>query len=273
MRAPSAEIAVISGRGKTGTAVVSALADLGVGARALGRAERADPGTDLRGCRAVYLMAPNMAPDEPDLVREVLAAARSAGVTRVVYHSVAAPYAPLMPHHVNKAVAEDLVRRSGTDWTILQPCAYVQNVIPGLQGEDPGIDVAYDLDAPFGLVDVADVAQAAATVLTRAEHIGATYELGGPDLVGMRDVAAIAQEVLSRPVRARRIGAWAWAAGAGAGLDPREQEWLLAMFAYYDRYGLPARPRTLSGLLGRPPRDVREVLARELDPGPGHHRE
>lgn len=264
MSESSAEIAVISGRGKTGRAVVSALADIGARVRALGRAERPDLAAALAGCRAVYLMAPNMARDEPGLVAEVLAAARAVGVTRVVYHSVAAPYAPLMPHHLNKAVSEDLVRRSGIGWTVLQPCAYVQNVLPGLQGEDPGIDVAYDLDAPFGLVDVEDVAQAAATVLTRAEHIGATYELGGPDLVGMREVASIAQEVLSRPVRVQRISEQAWTAGPAAGLDPREREWLLAMFSYYDQYGLPARPQTLATLLGRSPRDVREVLLRDL---------
>lgn len=273
MSASSAEIAVISGRGKTGRAVVSALAEVGVAARPLGRAERPELGTALTGCRAVYLMAPNMAPDEPALVREVLAAARSCGVARVVYHSVAAPYAPLMPHHVNKAVGEDLVRRSGVDWTILQPCAYVQNVLPGLQGENPGIDVAYNLDAPFGLVDVMDVAQAAATVLTHAEHIGATYELGGPDLVGMRDVAAIAQEVLSRPVPAQRIDPRDWAQGPGSGLDPREREWLLAMFDYYDQYGLPSRPRALAALLGRSPHDVRQVLTRELGGGAGHRGE
>lgn len=264
MNESSGEIAVISGRGKTGRAVVSALADVGARARALGRAERPDLVAALAGCRAVYLMAPNMAPDEPGLVTEVLAAARAVGVARVVYHSVAAPYAPLMPHHLNKAVGEDLVRRSGIGWTILQPCAYVQNVLPGLQGEDPGVDVAYDLDAPFGLVDVEDVAQVAATVLTGAEHVGATYELGGPDLVGMRDVATIAQEVLSRPVRVQRISEQAWAVGPAAGLDPRERDWLLAMFAYYDQYGLPSRPQTLATLLGRPPRDVRAVLLRDL---------
>lgn len=264
MSSSSAEVAVISGRGKTGRAVASELAHVGSSARALGRDERSGLAAAMTGCRAVYLMAPNMAPDEPGLVTEVLAAARTVGITRVVYHSVAAPYAPLMPHHLNKAVSEDLVRRSGSDWTILQPCAYVQNVLPGLQGEDPGVDVAYDLDAPFGLVDVQDVAQAAATVLTRAEHIGATYELGGPALVGMRDVAAIAQTVLSRPVRAQRVSEQAWAAGPGAALDPREREWLLAMFAYYDQYGLPSRPHTLATLLGRPPRDVREVLHRDL---------
>lgn len=260
----SAEIAVLSGRGKTGRAVVSALARAGVGARPLGRAETGDLPGALSGCRAVYLMAPNMAADEPGLVERALAACHESGIHRVVYHSVAAPYAPEMPHHLNKAVGEDLVRRSGTRWTILQPCAYTQNLLPGLHGEDAGIEVGYDLDRPFALVDLEDVAEVAALTLLHEEHVGATYELGGPDLVTVRDLARHAEEVLGRPVRLRHLMPHEWSEGAGADLDPRVRDWLLAMFAYYDRYGLPAGHRTLTTLLGRSPRGVRTVLRREL---------
>lgn len=259
-----AEIAVLSGRGKTGRAVISAVARAGGSARALGRAELADLPAALSGCRALYLMAPNMAADEPVLVGQVLDACRAAGVRRVVHHSVAAPYAPSMPHHLNKAVGEDLVRRSGTDWTILQPCAYIQNVLPGLQGDPPTIDIAYDPDRTFGLVDLEDVAQAAATVLLADEHVGATYELGGPDQVSMRTVAAIAEEVLARSVRLSRVTAQQWSAGPGARLAPREREWLLAMFSYYDAHGLPAGNRPLGALLERPPNDVGTALRRDL---------
>lgn len=259
-----AEVAVLSGRGKTGRAVISALQGAGCSARALGRAEMADLPAALSGCRALYLMAPNMAADEPGLARAVLDAARAAGVTRVVHHSVAAPYAPDMPHHLNKAVVEDLVRRSGADWTILQPCAYIQNVLPGLQDDHPAIDIAYDPDRVFGLVDLEDVARAAAMVLLADEHVGATYELGGPDQVSMRTVAAIAEEVLARSVRLGRLTAGQWSAGPGADIDPREREWLLAMFSYYDAYGLPTGSRSLEALLERPPSDVGTVLRRDL---------
>lgn len=259
-----AEIAVLSGRGKTGRAVVSALAGAGAGARALGRAELADLPAALSGCHALYLMAPNMVADEPALVQAALAAARAVGIRRVVYHSVAAPYAPDMPHHLNKAVGEDLVRRSGVAWTILQPCAYIQNPVPGLQGDAPGVDAAYDLDRTFGLVDVEDVAEAAATVLLRDDDIGATYELGGPEPVSMRTVARTAEGVLSRPVRLRQVTPKEWSAGPGADLDPRERDWLLAMFAYYHRYGLPAGHRPLGALLGRRPRGIEQVFRRDL---------
>ena len=125
-----ARVAVLGGHGKTGRAVCSALADRGVDARPLGRADWPDLASAVAGCEAAYVIAPNLHPDEPAYVASALAALAGAGVERVVYHSVASPYAPAMPHHVGKALSEDLVRRSGLGWTILQPGAYLQNLDP-----------------------------------------------------------------------------------------------------------------------------------------------
>ena len=96
-------IAVVGGHGKTGRAVTKALQERGVSARPLGRAELVDPVDALRGCEAIYLIAPNMFEDEGAFVAGILVAAETAGVAKVVYHSVATPYAPSMPHHMGKA--------------------------------------------------------------------------------------------------------------------------------------------------------------------------
>lgn len=258
------EVAVLAGRGKTGRAVAAALARHGARPRPVGRELHDDPVGALTGVEAVYLVAPNLCADEPGYVGEVLAATSRAGVRRVVYHSVAAPYAPGMAHHLGKARAEDLVRRGAPAWTILQPCAYVQNFLPALQGDSPALCVPYDLDRRFGLVDLADVAEAAARVLLDEVHAGATYELGGPALVSLRDVASAASAVRGCGVPLRQVSPEEWASAQGAGLPPRERAWLLAMFDYYDRYGLPAGPLPLRCLLDREPTDVRTALARDL---------
>ena len=253
-------VAVTGASGKSGRAVTAALVARGAEVVPIGR--RAGPRLAgvLRGCDAAYLIAPNLHPDEPALVAEALAAARQAGVGRVVHHSVAAPYAPAMPHHLGKARAEDRVRRSGLPWTILQPCAYVENLLPPLQNGEATLRVPYDVRRPFGLVHLGDVAEAAATVLLDGGHVGATYELGGPRLVTVADVAEAASAVLGRPVRAERQAPEAWAAGPGAGLPPRERAWLLAMFGCYDEHGLPTGALPLTSLLGRPPTGVAAVL-------------
>jgi uncharacterized protein YbjT (DUF2867 family) len=225
-------IAVLGGHGKTGRAVVAALAGRGVEARPLGRADWSALAEAVAGCDAAYLIAPNLHPDEPAYVTDALSALSGAGVTRVVYHSVASPYAPQMPHHLGKAVSEDLVRRSGLAWTILQPGPYLQNL--DLSGP---LEVPYDVGAVFGFADLADVAEVAALVLTEDGHVGATYELASR-------VATVAQLAAEAGVTARRT-------------DQRPDGWLGAMFAYYDEHGLPVGTRTMDALLGRTVTDPR----------------
>lgn len=267
--ASTRRIAIVSGTGKTGRAITAAVRAAGDEPFPLGRTELADPIAALRGCDAVYLMAPNLHGDELGFIEMLLDACRIAGVERIVYHSVAAPYAPSMPHHLAKAESEDRVRRSKLPFTIVQPCAYVDNLLPGLRGRAPVISVAYDPDAPFGFIGLSDVGEAAAHLLTTEDHLGASLELGGPRLVSIREVAQAAQRVLGVEVALKVTAPDAWAAaqearGADAGLDSREREWLTAMFDYYDRYGLPCGSVGIPAILGRTARSVEEVLADEL---------
>ena len=219
--------AVLGGHGKTGRAVHDALADRGVGAVPLGRADWPDLASAVAGCEAAYVLAPNLHPDEPAYVASALSALAGAGVGRVVYHSVASPYAPAMPHLVGKAVSEDLVRRSGLDWTILQPGAYLQNL--DLTGP---LDLPYSPDSRFGFLDLADLGRAAAVVLTEDGHVGATYELA-------TRVATVRELAEEAGVEVRQVP------------DPGTHPWLSAMFAYYDDHGLPVGTRVLEALLGR----------------------
>jgi NAD(P)H dehydrogenase (quinone) len=220
-------VAVLGGHGKTGRAVSSAVEDRGAVAVPLGRADWDRLAGALEGCDAVYVVAPNLHPDEPEYVAEALVAAQEAAVGRVVYHSVASPYVPAMPHHLGKAAAEDLVRRSGLAWTILQPGAYLQNL--DLTGP---VRVPYDVHATFGLLDLVDLGAAAATVLLDDAHVGATYELASR-------VASVAELAAESGVTAERVE------------DPGTHPWLSAMFAYYDRHGLPVGTLPLRALLGR----------------------
>jgi NAD(P)H dehydrogenase (quinone) len=219
-----ARVAVVGGHGKTGRAVCAALAD----AVPLGRADRPDLAGAIAGCDAVYLIAPNLHPDEPAYVRDALGAASAAGIDRVVYHSVASPYVPAMPHHLGKARSEDLVRRSGLSWTILQPGVYLQN----FDLTSGPVQVPYDVDSPFGFLDLADLGAVVGLVLTEDGHEGATYELATlrSSIAGLAARAGLSAERVA---------------------DPGTHPWLTAMFGYYDEHGLPAGTRVLASLLGR----------------------
>ena len=221
-------VAVVGGHGKTGRAVVAALTARGAPAVPLGRADWPDLAGAMAGCTAAYVIAPNFHADEPAYVAHALAACRAAGVGRVGYHSVASPYVPAMAHHVGKAEGEDLVRRSGLAWTILQPGVYVQN----LDLTRP-VEVPYDVHATFGFLDLADLGEAVATVLLEDGHVGATYELASR-------TGSVAELAAEAGTTASRVE---------AGDVPED---LRAMFAYYDAHGLLAGTLPLRALLGRP---------------------
>jgi len=177
-------------------------------------------------------------------------------VQRFVYHSVLHPQVEAMPHHWQKLRVEEQLFESGLAFTILQPAAYMQNVLAQWDSALDGGEYAvpYSIGTRLGMVDLEDVAEAAACVLTEAGHEGATYELAGPGLLSQNEVAAILGRHMGRPVRACAVSPSRWEASArAAGLGGYQVDTLVAMFAYYDRHGFWGCPQVLEWLLGRPP--------------------
>ena len=189
-------IAITGAGGKTGRALVQALDRRGVAARAvvrsltgsdelraLGAADvaQADFADVVRlagtfaGAAAVYHICPNMHPAEVEIAGHVVEAARRAGVPRIVYHSVLHPQVEAMPHHWQKMRVEEMLFTAGLNYTILQPAAYMQNLLaylPTVCGE--GVyRVPYAAHTRLGMVDLGDVAAAAAVVLADPDHAGA----------------------------------------------------------------------------------------------------
>ena len=209
----------------------------------------------MRGARAVYHIPPNMAPDEVAIAEVAIEAALAAGVEHFVYHSVLHPQTEAMPHHWQKLRAEERLLESGLPFTILQPAVYMQNVLAyGTRIAEDGVyPVPYAADARVSMVDLEDVARVAAIVLTESGHTGATYELCGREILSAREIAEIYTRTLGRPVRVEVVPREAWAASVReTGLGDYEIETLLAMFIYYERYGLVGNPNVLEWILGRP---------------------
>ncbi len=195
-------ILVTGAAGKTGQAVTRALVSVGASVRALVHKEEYQDSVesagvseiylgdllnldDLReimeGVEAVYHICPNMHPGEEDIGVGVIRAAKEAGVNHFVYHSVLHPQIEAMPHHWLKLRVEEHLIESGLPFSILQPTAYMQNIssrIPNLL-EGGVYRVPYPIETGISLVDLEDIAQAAAVVLTEPGHTGAIYELVG----------------------------------------------------------------------------------------------
>lgn len=270
-------IVITGAAGKTGRALTWALARRGADVRAFVRrpsqvavlvaagatevvvgdvGDRAALDEALRGCAAIYHIAPNMHPDEPAIGRALIEAALRAKVRRFVFHSVLRPQLRAMPHHEAKLRVEEALFESDLAVTVLQPGPYYQNTLDAWDTivRTGDFAVPYRGDAPFGAVDLRDVAEAAGVVLAESGHEHAVYELAGPEPVTPRQMAAELATVLERPVTARRIDPQEWYESARiGGLSGYPLDTLTAMFAFYDQHGLTGNPRALTALLGRGP--------------------
>jgi NAD(P)H dehydrogenase (quinone) len=275
---------VTGASGKTGKAVVAALARVGADVRALvRRPDQIEALTGLganevlvadmrvtanlrraaEGVRGVYHICPNVSPDEVEIGRAAIDAARKAGIDHFILHSVLHPQAEGMPHHWQKLRVEEALFESGLNVTILQPAAYMQNLLARWKRitEEGVLRSPYPVDTRLSLVDLEDVAEAAAIVITQPGHGGATYELVGTAPMAQVEIAAALSEALGRPVRAEAEPVEAWEARATA-LGDYQRSTLAKMFRYYALHGLVGNPSVLRWLLGREPTGVGEFARR-----------
>lgn len=280
-------IVITGAGGKTGRAILHALAALGEKnvrawvrrdeqaeeAQTMGAAEVVvgdlkDPQVlekALRGASVLYHIAPNMYPDELALGRQVIAAGRAAGLKRIVYHSVLHPQVQAMQHHWNKLLVEERLFESGLDFTILQPAAYMQNVLAGWKAiREKGIySVPYAAETRLGMVDLEDVAAVAARVLSEDGHAGAIYELSGSEALSQTEVAEALTKAIGRPVQVEVTPRDQWEQRARAGgMADYAVTTLRKMFEYYENFGFWGNSRVLAGLLGREPVKFAQFAAR-----------
>jgi uncharacterized protein YbjT (DUF2867 family) len=272
-------IVVTAAGGPTGTAVAGALRARGRAVRALVATDRRRPelaglGAEVRtadlrapgsvepllaGAEALYLIWPNFGPGEAAGAAALFAAARRAGVRRVVYHSVLRPQARAMPHHAAKDAAEEALDTSGLSWRVLQPCAYAEN----LDGQLAAAAATGRFRASWGLrqaqslVSLRDVAEAAAVLLTEEGLDGGTFEAAGPEPLTAPGIAARIGAWLCREVRAED----APPEGPVPPPDRYAEHCARRMFDHYRAHGFTGSPRVLEALLGRPARTYAEHLA------------
>lgn len=211
-------LAVTGATGHVGGAVARALADAGRPVRLVVRnaaraprlpraevavAEYADAEAAraaLTGVDVLLMVSGAEAEDRLAQHRTFVRAAAEAGVQHVVYTSFvgAAPDAVFTlgrDHHAT----EEAIRASGMAWTFLRDAFYL-DFVEDLVGED-GVIRGPAGDGAMAAVARADVARVASTVLQAPEaHVGATYDLTGPEAITLAEAAAIVSEVRGRPV-------------------------------------------------------------------------
>jgi uncharacterized protein YbjT (DUF2867 family) len=187
-------ILVIGSTGKTGKRVTDQLEARGIAVRHGSRTANIpfdwdNPATwapALEGVDKVYVTYyPDLAvPGSVDAIRKLTDLAKEGGVRRLVLLSGR--------NEVEAQRAEDVVRASGLDWTIVQCSFFSQNFNEGAWLEEVlagrvSLPVRDVLEAFVDADDIADVVVAA---LTDDRHVGQHYELTGPRLLSFGDAVA-----------------------------------------------------------------------------------
>jgi uncharacterized protein YbjT (DUF2867 family) len=215
---------------------------------------------------SVFLLAPVSLTETSEGLM-ALNGIRSSGVKRLVYLSVHnLEAAPHLPHFGPKLAIEAAIKHFDIPYTILRPNNYYQNdylfkdvlLEYGVYPQPIG-------DVGCSRVDVRDIAEAAAIVLTTGEHDGQTYNLVGPDVHTGQSTAEAWSHALGQSIEY-----------GGNDLDAWEQQflqympaWMVfdfkLMYAFFQEKGLKATPDDIerqTELIGHAPRSF-EDFAKE----------
>lgn len=219
----------------------------------------------MAGVSAVYHLCPPMSHDEVGIGRRMIDSATRMGVGHFVFHSLVHAQVDALQHHRDKRVVEGLLCESRLAYTILQPTMYMQNLAMEWETvvREGVYRQPYSSEVRMSLVDLDDVAEAAAVALTEPGYAGGCFELCSGDNLTRAEMAQALSEVLQRPVAAEQGNTGEWLERARS-LGTRSEfqiERVLAMFAHYDRHGLSGgNSKVLESMLGRKPNDYRAFL-------------
>ena len=221
----------------------------------------------LQGVRAVYHICPNVSPEEINIGQIVIMAAQSAEVEHFVYHSVLHPQIESMPHHWQKMRVEEQLFESGLSYTILQPAPYMQNILAYWNDIIKKVEypVPYSENTRLSSVDLEDVAEVAAIVLSECGNKGAIYELCGVEILSQIEITKILSQYLGHRVDVKVIPIEEWEVNArNKGMGDYQVKTLIKMFRYYDRFGFFGNSRTLECLLNRSPTSYATFIERTI---------
>lgn len=148
------------------------------------------------GVKTLFLLFP-LAPNSLELARNAVAAAQAAGVQHIVRSSGAGAQAgsPVAIADLQGRI-DALIEGSGIAYTLLRPNGFMQNWVNFHAATlKAGRYAAPNGEAGISVVDVRDIAEAAAAVLTQpAAHAGQVYTLTGGEALSVGEqVAVIAQ--------------------------------------------------------------------------------
>ncbi|PWW56895.1 NAD(P)H-binding protein [Actinokineospora spheciospongiae] len=267
---------VLGATGKSGRRVAARLRLRGTPVRAASRSSStgfdwADPdGWDavLAGVTAAYVVAPTV----PGPVHGFVARAEAAGVRRLVLLSGrGADTWGDSAFGLDMRSAEDAVRGSALDWTVLRPSNFDQNFDEDLFHAPL---VAGELALPAGAVpepfiDLEDVADVAAAVLTEPDgHAGKVYELSGPRALTFAEATELISRASGLPITYKQVSPAEYTAAlVEQGWAEADAHHVAEMFVLMESGIIAETADGVATVLGREPRTFEDYAVRAAAAG------
>ncbi|GAB20701.1 hypothetical protein GOEFS_124_00330 [Gordonia effusa NBRC 100432] len=214
----------------------------------------------ISGCRSILIVAPVLGDAPVARLADLMAAARTTGVERLVQLSTASAADPLSPTGAyHRALEDGTVDFAGRRY-ILRPVPFALNtahwwaptIRTGRVAEGPY------LDAPTAPVDERDVADVAAALLTSGDLPSGTLNLTGPQHVSPRQQLQVLAELLDVDLTVRDLpAADVRTRMTDAGVPAAAVDSLLRSFEFAMEPGVELTA-TVESVLGRPARSYRD---------------
>jgi NAD(P)H dehydrogenase (quinone) len=144
-----------------------------------------------------------------ELLKRAIDAAKAAGVKHIAYTSyVGITRGDTAGRAADHQATEEALKASGVSWTMLRNSIYMHGQIgQAARWVADGRAVIPPNESPIGYITREDCARAAAAVLSTPGHENKAYDITGPELIGVRDAAAIAAAVTGKPIEVVQGGA------------------------------------------------------------------
>lgn len=243
-------------------AKAEALSQQGIVVRQADYTDEAALTAALQGVDKLLLISSSEVGQRTPQHRNVIHAAKAAGVKFIAYTSLLHADKSPLGLHVEHVETEKMLAESGIPYALLRNGWYTENYLasapPALEH---GVFIGAAGDGKIASATRADYAEAAARVIAQEGHAGKVYELAGDEAWTLSELAAALSKQSGKNVVYQNLSEADFAAALkSVGLPAGLADMLADSDIGASKGGLFDDSRTLSALIGRPTTPLAESI-------------
>ena len=246
-------------------------ADLGVEVREANYDQPETLKSALQGVDTLLLISGSEVGKRAPQHRNVISAAKSAGVKWIVYTSILRADTSTISLAGEHLATEKALKESGIPFTLLRNGWYTENYTGSIPGALAGGALAGSAgNGKIASAARADFAEAAVVVLTGSGHQGKVYELAGDEAYTLSDLAAEVSRQSGENIKYNNLPEKEYASLlTGFGLPEALAKSIAGWDVSASKGELFDDGRQLSKLIGRPTTPLADVVKQALKSAPG----